>query len=153
MLETLRSRIEGKRLAILGVGNPLRGDDGAGPTLVERWQGKVAATLIDAADVPENYLGVVGAARPEVVLIVDAVELGAAPGDVALIEVGQLAGAGVTTHNASLALFARVLQAETGADIFVVAIQPQSTSFGAPLSPPVEVTLKCLEELFGELNE
>lgn len=152
MLEALRSRIRGKRLAILGVGNPLRGDDGIGPALVDRLQGKVRATLVNAGDVPENYLGVIEAARPEVVLMVDAVALGAEPGDAALIEIEQIAGARLTTHNTSLALFARALQAGTGADILVVAIQPGVTSLGAAMSPRVELTLQYLEKLFQELE-
>lgn len=150
MLDALRTRIEGKRLVILGVGNPLRGDDGVGPALVERLRGRIAATLIDAGDVPENYIGLVAAAKPEAVLIVDAVELNAAPGDVALLEIGQLGGEGFATHNAGLGLVARVLQEETDADVLILAIQPQTTGLGASLSPPVEGTLRGLEEWFRE---
>ncbi len=36
---------------ILGIDDPLRGDDGLGPALLKRFQGKVGAVLIDAGDV------------------------------------------------------------------------------------------------------
>ena len=152
MLEALRRRTSGKKLVIVGVGNSLRGDDGIGPALVARLSGKTRALLVDGGDVPENYLDVVEAARPEVVLIVDVVDLGAAPGDTALVEIDQLAGARLTTHNASLAFFAEALQSSTGADVFVVAIQPGVTLCGAPMSAPAQASLNNLESLFQELG-
>ncbi len=127
----------------------MRGDDGLGPALIERLQGKVAATLIDAGEVPENYLGPIEAAGVEVVLIVDAADLKANPGDVALIELEQLGKTGISTHNASLGLFASVVQRLTGADILVLAVQPMVNSFGAPMSEEVEQTLDGLEEMLS----
>ncbi len=151
MREALRRRTSGKKLVIVGVGNSLRGDDGIGPALVERLSGKTRAILVNGGDVPENYLDVVEIARPEVVLIVDAVDLGAAPGDAALVEIEQLAGARLTTHNVSLALFAEAVRTATAADTFVLAIQPSVTSFGSPMSIPVEAILPSLEEMLQEL--
>jgi hydrogenase 3 maturation protease len=151
MLEALRHRTSGKKLVIVGVGNTLRGDDGIGPVLVERLRGKTRATLIDGADVPENYLDVVEAARPDVVLIIDSVELGSKPGTVALIEIEQLAGARLTTHNTTLAPFAEAVHVATGAHVFVLAIQPGDTSLRSPMSIPVEAILPSLEKLFREL--
>jgi len=147
MLEQLTNRVSGRNVAILGVGNPLRGDDGAGPALIERLQGKVRALLIDAGDVPENYLGPIEAFQPQTVLIVDAALLGAAPGDIALVEKEGLANTTLSTHNASLALFSRVIQATTDADILLLAIQPETTAFGSAISARVDKTLAYLEEL------
>ena len=146
MIEQLRERLKGKKTVILGIGNSMRGDDGVGPALIERLQGKVSATLIDGGEVPENYLGPIEAAKPEAVLIVDAADLRASPGDVALIEIEQLAQTGISTHNASLGLFASVVQSLTGADILVLAVQPEFNSFGAGMSEAVERTLEWLEE-------
>jgi hydrogenase 3 maturation protease len=151
MLEKLKKRLQGKKTIILGIGNPMRGDDGAGPALIERLQGKVSATLIDAGEVPENYLGPIESAAPEVVLIVDAADLKASPGDVALIELDQLAQTGISTHNASLGLFASVVQRLTGADILVLAVQPEVNSFGAGISEEVERTLEWVEGALEEI--
>jgi len=152
MRQELQRRISGKRVTIVGVGNPLRGDDGVGPALIERLRGHADATLIDASDVPENYLGMIEGANPETIVFVDAVDLGAQPGDVALIEMAQLGGARVTTHNTSLALAAQMLQADTGADIFLLAIQPGVTTLGAAMSPPVQTTLQNVARLIQELE-
>jgi hydrogenase 3 maturation protease len=151
MLPALLSRTRGKRLVLVGVGNALRGDDALGCALVDRLEGRTRATLIDAGDVPENYLDVVEAARPEVIVIIDAVALGACPGDVALIEIEQLAGVRVTTHNTSLALVAQALKARTHSDVFILAIQPGTIRLGASLSPEVRATLQALDTLLQEL--
>jgi hydrogenase 3 maturation protease len=151
MFPAMLSRTRGKRLVLVGVGNALRGDDALGCALVDRVKGRTRATLIDAGDVPENYLDVVEAARPEVIVIIDAVALGARPGDVALIEIEQLAGVRVTTHNTSLALVAQALKARTGADVLVLAVQPGMTRLGTPLSSEVEATLQALDEFLQGL--
>lgn len=149
MIQELRHRIRDKRLVIVGVGNSLRGDDGLGPALVKRLQDKASAVLVDAGDVPENYLGVIQAAQPQAVLLVDAVDLGGEPGDCGLIEIDQLGGTSTTTHNASLALAAHVMQADTGADVFVLGIQPERRTFGEGLSASVKLTLDYMERVFG----
>jgi hypothetical protein len=45
--------------------------------LVDFLHVRVEATLINAGEVPENYLSSIHAAQPEVVLIIAALELGA----------------------------------------------------------------------------
>jgi hydrogenase 3 maturation protease len=147
VFEALSRRTRDKRVVVLGVGNPLRGDDGLGPALVRRLRGRLAAPLIDAGDTPEDYLYDVEAAHPQVVIIVDAARLGAQPGDLSLVEVAQLGEVVAMTHNTGLALVARLFQTMTGADVFVVAVQPESTAFGAPLSPRVSSTLQALEAM------
>ncbi len=146
LIEQLEERLQGKKTVILGIGNPMRGDDGLGPALIERLQGKTKAILIDGGEVPENYLGPIEAAKPEVVLIIDAADLQASPGDVALIEMEQLSQTGISTHNASLGLFAKVVQTLTGAEILVLAVQPMYNSFGTPISEAVERTLEWVEQ-------
>ena len=147
----LQDRIYRKRVVILGVGNTLRGDDGVGPALIERLQGKVNATLIDAGEVPENFIGPIEAAQPQSIIFIDAADIGADAGDVAVLEIDQVAEIGLTTHNASLALLARLLQSSTQADVFLLAIQPEAIVFGTPLSACVTQTLQTLAELFKEL--
>lgn len=133
---------------LLAVGNPMRGDDGVGPWLAERLQGKVSATIVDAGEVPENYVGVVAAEQPEIVVIVDAADFGAAAGGAAIIAPDDLAGPRFSTHNASLRLFLRFLQSEVPGEIVVVGVQPSQTGYGEPMSPAVVATVGMLQDLF-----
>ena len=148
MFDELQRRLEGKRSVLLAVGNPMRGDDALGPTLADRLQGKVSATIVDAGEVPENYVGVVAAAQPEVVVIVDAADLGAAAGDAAIVAPDDLTGPKFSTHNAGLSLFVRFLQSENPAEVVVIGVQPSSTGFGEPMSPAVIATVGMLQDLF-----
>jgi hydrogenase 3 maturation protease len=149
----LYEHTQGKRVLIVGVGNRLRGDDAVGGILVDRLSGKTRAALIDAGDVPENYLGVIKQAQPQLILIVDAAEIGGRPGDVALIGSEQVRPTIAWTHNPGLGLFIDYLRAELGTalDVLLLAVQPGTTTFGEGLSEPVESALLSLENLILRL--
>ena len=77
MIDELQKKIDGKKVLLLGVGNRLRGDDGVGSYLVKRLQKKMKIPLIDASDVPENYIGPIENSGANLVLVVDAADIGA----------------------------------------------------------------------------
>lgn len=145
--EEFRQRVDGKRVLILGVGNRMRGDDGLGSRMVERLKGKLTIPMIDAGDVPENYLGPIEAAHADLVLVIDAADLRATPGDLALLELHQLGGMAVSTHTVNLGLLFKVIPPKHRPEVLVLAVQPQSTEFGAGLSYPVRSAMEGLESL------
>jgi hydrogenase maturation protease len=147
MLDALAKRLRGKRTVILGVGNILQGDDAIGPNLVDLLHGRVEATLINAGEVPENYLSSINAAQPEVVLIIVAIELSAEAGCIAVLDADRLRAIGNFTRNPGLAFLAVMIQDGTGAEVLLVGIQPETTSFASQLSTPVHRTLQILEEM------
>jgi hydrogenase 3 maturation protease len=151
MIDELVARIADKKVLLLGVGNRLRGDDGVGSYLIKRLQKKVKATLIDAGDVPENYIGPIESSGADLVLVVDAADFGAAPGEIALIEMEQLKDFRVSTHTANLSLLFKVIPKERRPDALLVAIQPGSMETGRGLSDPVRESLDGLEHLFTRL--
>lgn len=142
-------QIRPDRLAIMGVGHPWRGDDAAGVELVRRLAGRTCATLVQGAEAPELYLGQLVAARPDLMLLADAVDFGAEPGAVSLFGPEELPGGGISTHNCSLKLTMDYLAAETGAPVYLLGIQPGSLSVGAPLSSPVDRSLNALAQLLA----
>lgn len=147
MLDALAKRIRGKRTLILGVGNLLQGDDAFGPNLVDRLRGRVEATLINGGEVPENYISSIRAAQPEVVLIIVAIELGAEPGCLAVLDADRLRAIENFTRNPGLAFLSMMIQDGTGAEVMVIGVQPESTTFATELSQPVLGTLHTLEEM------
>ena len=146
MLEDLPGKLKG-RVVILGVGNPLRGDDGAGPYLIERLRGQIDSTLLNCEEVPENFLGKIAENQPDSVLIVDAIDFGLSPGSAALLEEDELERVALSTHHAPLQLFINCVKAETGARIFVLGIQPQSMEWGNRISNEVKETLGFLQDM------
>lgn len=148
MLEDLAERLRGKRTVILGIGNPLQGDDAIGPAVVDYLQGRIDATLINAGEVPENYLSAIKAAQPEIVLIIAAVELGAEAGSLIVVDADRLRAIENFTRNPGLAYLAVMIQDKTGAEVLLVGVQPEGTSFAAKLSPPVRQVLENLGQMF-----
>ena len=136
------------KVVLVGIGNILRGDDAVGPRLIERLDGQVAALCIDAGAAPENYAGRIAKARPDTILLVDAVHLDRAPGEYDLLEKREILESGFTTHDVSPSLLIEYLEKETRADIYLLGVQPQDLSLGAELSDPVRKALDELEQTF-----
>ena len=76
--------LKGKTV-IVGIGNSLRGDDGLGPELILKLQGKLKAVCIDAGNSPESYTGKIVKENPDTILLVDAVHLNLPPGQYRLL--------------------------------------------------------------------
>ena len=140
----LKSLLKGK-VAILGFGNRLWGDDGAGSVLAERLKAaNPEAAIFDGGMVPENYLEKVVAAKPDTVLLVDAADFGGEAGEWRVFSGDELAFTGLSTHAGSPRLLAAYLMESTGAKVKLVAIQPGNTSEGIELSPKVAATVESL---------
>lgn len=150
----LSRRLKGE-IAIAGVGNVLRADDGAGPRLVEMLRGRLdrdrrsgfSTLLLDCGETPENYIGLIAQLGPDTVLVVDSASLGLPPGEMRVIEAGDLSKHSSSTHRMSPALFMNRLKEETCADVFMLAVQPATTAFGEDLSPFVGCALTKLGDV------
>lgn len=123
---------------VLGIGNPLRGDDAAGPAVCAALDTPEA---VDCADAPERYLGLAGDAGVTRVLLVDAMDLGAEPGAVAFLLPGDLRERFGTTHDSGLALLCRFIEGEHGKPTALLGIQPVDTSFGGEMHADVRAAV------------
>ncbi|MCK4244151.1 MAG: hydrogenase maturation peptidase HycI [Candidatus Omnitrophica bacterium] len=144
-----KKKLKGK-IVIVGIGNTLRGDDGAGPELIRRLKNFQLPTsnskllLIDAGSVPENFLQKIAGHKPNVILLVDTVNLGKPAGSVEIIEGENLKEGGFSTHNASLKLTIEYLRKETKAEVLLLGIQPKNIGFGQRISPEVEKSINSV---------
>ena len=136
---------------VLGVGNPMRGDDGFGPALAARLSGRLACPVLDCGSAPENFTGKVRALSPETVLVVDAAEMGAPAGEAHLVAPGQVGASGLSTHAAGLAMLFDYLEAQCGTSGWLLAVQPGEVKLGAGLSPPVAASAERLAGLLEEV--
>ncbi len=153
MLEHLKSHLNAK-VVILGIGNTLSSDDAAGAVLASRIKNKVPFLVYDAGTSPENYLGKIIKDKPDNVVIIDAVDFGARPGDYSVLEGNDVKAVNLFgTHNASISLTINYLQNNLKVDIIILAIQPKSLAFGDKMSQEVEKTLQKLEDWFSALKK
>jgi hydrogenase 3 maturation protease len=145
--EGFRQRVEGQKILILGVGNRSRGDDGLGSRLADRLKGKLKVPLIDAGNVPENFLRQIEASQPELVLVLDTADLRAAPGDLSLLELSEMGGMAISTHTVNLHLLFKVIPANRRPTVLVLAVQPETTEFGARMSLSARSAMQGLESV------
>ena len=151
MFEELRSRIEDKNVLLLGVGNRSRGDDGVGSYLIKRLQTKVTIPMLDMGDVPENYISRIESSGANMVVIVDAADFNAGPGEIALVDFADLRKLGVSTRCANLDVIFKVIPKNRRPEMLLVAIQPGDEALRVGLSEPVRTSLDGLEFLFKRL--
>jgi len=151
-LQTLRDELKGK-IVLLGVGNRIRGDDAAGPELIEILKKRPPDIrkeifLFDGEEVPENYLIPIANLKPNLVIIVDVVDFGSRPGAVKLFPIQQIPQGSVSTHRLSLRFLGSYLEKKTQAKIYLLGIQPKSIKLGEKLSLEVKKTLSDLADFF-----
>ena len=151
-MENLFPDILCKNTMIVGIGNPLRGDDGFGPALVQRLQGKVNLACIDAGNAPENHLGRILKEEPDSVLLVDAADLGLEPGQYRILQPEDILKCGLSTHDMSSRMMIEFLQNQMPANIFMLAVQPENVSLGEPMTECLNKTLDEIELLILEEN-
>ena len=150
MRSKLRDFLKGK-VAIVGIGNMLKGDDQAGPVLVQRLKGKTKAFLFDCGEVPENYAQPIVKSSPDTILIIDAADWQAEAGNIKLIEPKEVVNFGFSTHNASLRFFFDYLKKELPqVNIALVGIQIGQKGLGNPLSKEVELAVDNLVSILSD---
>jgi len=147
-----------EKLAIMGIGNPLRRDDGVGVEIVEQLTGKVPerVKLFSCEMVPENFLSDIKVFQPTHVLIIDTAELKAEPGEARLIPPQKIGGTTFSSHTIPLSLLAGMIDETVKAKIIFLGIQPFSTGFGEELSPELQMatekTVKTISEALKEIE-
>jgi hydrogenase 3 maturation protease len=150
--EQLASRIRGN-VVILGIGNPYRGDDDAGSLIARRISDAPDVRVIDAQDVPEDYLRVVVNQQPDTVVLIDSVDLASAPGSVSLLDKDQMAAYWPSTHRVPICLLMNYLERETHARVFLIGIQPRQTGFLEPMSDEVSSSVARITDVLSSVLE
>jgi hydrogenase 3 maturation protease len=125
---------------LVGVGNPLRRDDGAGPWIVGAVREGVAGTrlsVVDAQSVPENFVYVVARADCRNVVFVDAVAAEGQPGTIVFGPLEEFPEAeSLSTHKLALFFCGKYLEA-AGKKVFLLGIVPADLEFGGGMTPEV----------------
>ncbi len=136
-------------MAVVGIGNDLRGDDAAGllvaRALIERQTGNGAQSsmlALDAGAAPENVTGALRRFAPDLVIFVDAAfaDDAAPPGTIEWIDRHQTTGLSTaafagSTHTLPLHRIAQYLVAELGCEVALIGIRAGNLTFDHTASP------------------
>ncbi|MGB2864237.1 MAG: hydrogenase 3 maturation endopeptidase HyCI [Sedimentisphaerales bacterium] len=137
---------------ILGIGNILKGDDGAGPLVCEQLTAaKISAELIDAGTVPENYIQRIIKKAPRTLLVIDAIDFGAEAGTIKVFELQQLNSHVISTHTLSPRLFVDIIGRSIQVDVYFIGIQPAQTQLGQSVSAAVSRAIEQLCSILAEI--
>ena len=151
------------RTIVLGIGNRLGADDAAGTCLVDmlnQRQQKAKtlrsgeSTAIDAGTTPESYTSVIRRHRPDVLILVDAADMGLPPGALRTIQPEKISTLSFSTHHVPLSVFISYVNEFCG-KVLLIGVQPERTEIGEEISKAVRKSAKKLTEaiLKGRISE
>lgn len=142
-----------QKVAILGIGNELNGDDSAGLWVVRKLRDRLGdkpnLLLMDCGAVPETATGPLRKFEPGLVLMVDAADMGEEPGTIKIIEIDDVRGFSASSHSLPLSVLAGFIQTEFDCEVCLCCFQPQSLDFDQGLTSLVE---KAVERLVREVS-
>jgi hydrogenase 3 maturation protease len=154
--DELRTFIIGaNKIAILGIGNDLRSDDGLGLYIIENISINDPCVMIEnVGSVPEGFARPLAEFGAERVIMIDAADMRKSPGHVELITKDRISGVSISTHSMPLSFLMMYLEQETGGQTVLIGIQPKSIQFGEGLTPEiqevVDKTINILERVLKE---
>lgn len=145
------------KIAIVGIGNTFRSDDAAGVLVARALQesrflaGRETVLVMDAGHAPENGTGQLRRFEPDLVLLIDAADMGELPGAIRLIGMDEIEGMSASTHTLPLSMLAKYLSLELNCDVKLLGIQPESTEVGDVVGLDVVQAVKQVVELLLQL--
>src|SRR3989304_9595240 len=143
---------------VLGIGNRLGGDDAAGVCVVDmlnqrRHRAKALLPTeimaIDAGTAPESYTSVIRQHRPDLLILVDAADMGLPTGALRTITPEKISVLSFSTHSMPLSMFISYVEEFCG-KVLLVGVQPERTETGERISKAVRKRVKKLAEAILE---
>ena len=152
---TLKEFITGARkIAILGIGNDLRTDDGLGPYIVNSIKFDDPNVMIEnVGSVPEGFARPLAEFGAERVIMIDVADMRKPPGHIELVTKDRIGGINISTHSMPLSFLMMYLEQETGGKTILLGVQPKSIQFGEGLTPEIKEVAENIIDSFERLLE
>jgi len=119
-----------KRILFVGIGNLLKRDDGVGAYISSKIRNKSNIEALTVEVSLENYIGKINTINPEILVLIDCVEMGSTPGTCKLMSISKINDLTFNTHNISL----RRISEFFGMPVYMLGIQPEKIDFGENIS-------------------
>jgi hydrogenase 3 maturation protease len=119
-----------KKILFVGIGNLLKKDDGAGVYISSNIRNtpKISALTVEVSI--ENYIGKINSLNPDILVLIDCVDMGSTPGTCKLMSINQINDLTFNTHNISLKKLSDFFKMK----VYLLGIQPEKIDFGENIS-------------------
>jgi len=131
---------------LLGVGNHLSRDDGVGPAVARAMDGVDGWMTIDCGIALENASGIVAREEPDLLVIVDAAQMGLPPGSIRRLPIESTDRMLASTHGLPLSFVIERIGAAVQETV-LIGIEPGDLTFGEGISEPVSKAADALAEI------
>jgi len=119
-----------RKILFVGIGNVLKSDDGTGVYISNNIRNRDNITSLTVEVSIENYIGKINTLKPDILVLIDCVDLSESPGTCKLLDINEIQDITFNTHNISL----RKLSDFFLMPVFILAIQPEKIEFGENIS-------------------
>jgi len=156
---SLQASLKGAaKVAVLGIGSDLRGDDISGIIAVQELEKKadsISRTIpfktFLGYTAPENLSGEIRKFSPTHLIMIDTADIKKKPGDIMVFTAESAGGMSFSTHKLPVKVMAEYLKSSIGCEVIIVGIQPKTLDFGKPVSKVVEDAAKAVADDIKEL--
>jgi len=128
-LDTLLKQAD-RNILFVGIGNVLKTDDGVGVYISQRISKTDRISALTVETGIENYIGKINSINPDILVLIDCVDLKSSPGTYKLLTLNQIQDLTFNTHNISLKRLTDFFKME----VYILGIQPKKIDFGENIS-------------------
>jgi len=119
-----------KKVLFVGIGNVLKTDDGVGVYISSGIKSSSSVSSLTVEVSLENYIGKINSIDPDILVLIDCVDMKSAPGTYKLMVVNKIQDLTFNTHNISLKRISEFFKMP----VFLLGIQPEKLIFGENIS-------------------
>jgi len=134
------------RILFVGIGNVLKMDDGVGVYISQQIRNTGRRTALTVETGIENYIGKINSLNPDILVLIDCVDLKSSAGTYKLLTLNQIQDLTFNTHNISLKKLADFFSMP----IYILGIQPEKVDLGENISYLVK---NIADIIINQINE
>jgi hydrogenase 3 maturation protease len=122
--------LKNKKKLFVGIGNLLKMDDGVGVYISKKIKNNGDVSSLTAEVSIENYIGKINNMNPDILILIDCVDMKSDAGTFKLLKLNQIHDLTFNTHNISLKRLSEFFKMP----VYVLGIQPEKIDFGENIS-------------------
>jgi len=147
VIETLTDLLsqENRKILFVGIGNVLKQDDGIGVYISRKIIKTSVISAITAEVSIENYIGKINQLNPDILVLIDCVDMKKRQGSYVLLPVSQIQDQTFNTHNISLKRLSEFFHMP----VFILGVQPEKIEFGENISYLVK---NVADKIINQIN-